>query len=108
MVGFILRQKTVWIDGKAFLIRELSGEQALALWPAFSEAESSGNVTEAYGEIVRRCFLTAKEQPVCASQEEVLKLPARILMSVATEILALSEIGLENSSGNVSSDPAAV
>lgn len=82
-------------DGFGVLINELTAAQALELWPKLEQLERDASIIDAWALITVMAVTDLSGEPVFASPEKALQAPARVLIHLAKEVLALSEISLD-------------
>lgn len=83
------------LEGQDLLVIELTAGQMLGMWDHMAEAEATGDITNAYLDVVKCGLCTPDGIPVYDDPREVARLPARIMIPTAEKILELSEITLE-------------
>lgn len=92
--NMIFQRKRAIIGDRELFLQELSGADAIAIWPRLTDAEKSGNFLESFFAIVAAGVVDQAGSkvytPTTASE-----LPIRLVSSLAEDILALSEVGVD-------------
>lgn len=90
MSAFTLRERRINLEGRDYLIREMTGGQALKVMSLISESAEQGDMADAYAHAIACSFLNVDGTPV-VSVEQAYNLPSRIMTTVGPMILNLSE-----------------